>query len=228
MGIVISCIIIVVAVLFMRSALLGKSEGMAEEEKNKQESSVTEQENIDNKEMKAEPEVYSDFQRALQENTRTLSQVIDDENKKLINEIKSVFPKRYECMKNELMEKAKNGEYKTDNGKKIVTVDYDGFSYYIHKCTSVQRIDINRSYTVTVGGPCRVKCTISNKIVYNELLNEVRKYTDKDNIKFEIILRIEERGSGAYYSYHNVPCDDEIKHSFANSWVFLVRATVRY
>lgn len=226
-------IFVAVIGIYIMITLLKNSESTASNEQNTHKSTDMEQKNgtdVSNaEEEKEEPEVYSDFQMTLQNSTKTPAQVRDEENAKLIEEIKKAVYVYYKVIKNELLEKAETGKYSVNNGKKVVTVDCDGFDFYIHKCTSVRGINLNKDPRNILRGPYNLKCTITNKIVYEEFLRELKKYADADNVKFKVILLNRESGNSfdTFATEHDVPCDVTTK-SFFNRYKFIVRASVRY
>lgn len=113
----------------------------------------------------------SDFQRKLQENTKTPEQVEDENWIKEKEQITYEANKDYEYIKQRLLNRAKSGQYSTINGYKNISIDY--YCDYLLRC-------VERRYYYR---PTEKACyNISKVKQYNFYLDVINKFASTDNI----------------------------------------------
>lgn len=105
----------------------------------------------------------SDFQRQLQENTKTPEQVEDENWLKEKETIKNCAKYDFSAIKRELLDKAQKGQYISINDHKCITFDYD--CSYLLSCIDRQ---YSRNYTGKAGTP---SFKLDEKVYYH-IINE--------------------------------------------------------
>jgi len=116
--------------------------------------------------------IQTDFQRQLQENTKTPQQVEDENWLKEKEQITNEANRNYEFIKKQLLDKAKSGQYSIVENHKYISINF--YCDYILKC-------VDRHYYYR---PTEKVCYNINKIKqYNLYLNTITKFALEDNIK---------------------------------------------
>lgn len=124
----------------------------------------------------------SDFQKELQQNTKTPQQVADEnwlkEKEQIINEVNN----DYKCIKQKLLDKAKQGQYSVVNGHKHISQNYT--CPYLLRCVSRQYYHnpSGRMGTSSYRTNDKVYYHINKIEQYNLYLSIIRDLASKDNI----------------------------------------------
>ena len=124
----------------------------------------------------------TDFQRQLQENTKTPQQVEDENWLKEKEQISNTAKKDFSEIKRILLEKAQKGQYSTFNGYKSISIDY--YCTYLMHC-------IHREHYYNPTGKIGTSSYRTNKKViysidkmkqYNLYLDILKEFAITDNI----------------------------------------------
>lgn len=153
--------------------------------------------------------ISSDFQKELQQNTKTPQQVEDENWLKEKEDIIKTAQNDYNFIKSKLLEKAKNGKYITLNQQKQIIYNFQ--SSFLLSC-------IDRKYSNNPSGRIRTRSyKLNEKIDYNIskrrqfdfYLNTIKELANNDNIcvKEKFIGKKDSADSGIYinlpYTYTN-------------------------
>ncbi|MCM1232628.1 MAG: hypothetical protein NC489_21085 [Ruminococcus flavefaciens] len=124
----------------------------------------------------------SDFQKELAQNTKTPQQV---ENDKWVTEMLNIercAKKDYERIKDQLLRKAKSGEYTTTNENKYITIDYE--CEYIEKC--IKRVastnPTGKRGTNSYKENAKVQYTLDKTKEYELYLTTIKEIANPDNV----------------------------------------------
>jgi len=128
----------------------------------------------------------TDFQRQLQENTKTPQQVEDEnwlkEKENIINIVKS----DYQFIKNKLLEKAELGEYFVIENKKKIIVETK-CSYLTCCLDKNTQTTFEKQKSVEIAKH-KVTFYIKKEKEYNFYLFQIKKLANKDNIIIDIVF----------------------------------------
>ena len=113
----------------------------------------------------------TDFQRQLQENTKTPQQVEDENWLKEKEQITNEANRDYKYIKQKLLDKVKSGQYSMVGNQKCISLNY--YCDYLLKC-----VDIQYYYRPTK----KVCYNISKAKQYNLYLNVITKLASEDSI----------------------------------------------
>ena len=130
----------------------------------------------------------SSFTEELRQNIKTPEQIINEQKELIIAQAKI----DYEYIKNELMSKAKSGDYIKTDGKTHISMNYNSMylSDYISKDNQTTRRKkiFGKGYDINT----YIKYSIKNQNEYNLFLKTVRELAKEDNVKIEpIFLSVE-------------------------------------
>ncbi len=164
-------------------------------------------------------ENYSDFQMELKKCVRTPAQVKNEEDKKIIENIKKHLPAQYHLMKRELLKKANSGEYTTINGQKFITIDYDLGTF------GALANSLEIKFTSLDVLTWNIKYTIKNHNVYNTYIEELNMLTAADNIKYKIMLV--NKYSSNKKEYYDIPCNINTKQC-DKKYTYIVRCSITF
>lgn len=124
----------------------------------------------------------TDFQRQLQENTKTPEQVQDENWLKEKEQITLIAKSDFDDIKRKLLEKAKNGQYSTSNGQKNISLEY--YCSYLLGCIDRQYFynPTGRMGTSSYRTNEKASYHIGKLKEYNLYLNTIKELALKDNI----------------------------------------------
>lgn len=130
----------------------------------------------------------SNFQRQLQENTKTLQQVEDENWLKEKEQISLIANNNYADIKRKLLDKAKNGQYTTSNGQKNISLEY--CCLYLLGCVDRQyfRNPTGRMGTSSYRSNEKVYYHISKAKEYNLYLTVIKDLALKDNVSINLFF----------------------------------------
>lgn len=133
-------------------------------------------------------ESLSDFQKELQQSTKTPQQASDEKWVKEQSEIIKIVQSNYETIKSKLMNKAKNGEYTCLSNCKSVNLMYE--SDYLSRCLNAKSEMIYEKQFLSSHEIIKRKFTVylNNKKGYDFYIKEIKKLANNDNINIDIIL----------------------------------------
>ncbi len=124
----------------------------------------------------------TDFQRQLQQNTKTPQEVEDENWLKEKEQITNEANRDYTDLKQKLLDKARKGQYSTTNGQKCITLEY--YCPYLLSC-------VDRKYYRNPTGKIGTSSYRTNEKVYYHInkikqydlyLSKVMKLAKEDNI----------------------------------------------
>ncbi len=124
----------------------------------------------------------SDFQRQLQENTKTSQQVEDEKWLKEKEQISIIAKNDFNDIKRKLLDKAKNGQYSMSSGKRHIVLKYYCpylLSYVDKRCS---RNPTGRMGTSSYRANEKIYYHINKMKQYNLYLSVIKELAAKDNI----------------------------------------------
>lgn len=153
----------------------------------------------------------SDFQRQLQENTKTPEQVQDENWLKEKEQITLIATNDFSAIKRALLDKAKNGQYTTSNGQKCISLDY--YCSYLLSC-------VDRQYSSNTTGRFGTSSYRPNQKVYYHI-DKTKEY----NLYLSVIkeLSLEDNISiNPFFTERDIPhnCENRIPmpYTFTNKY----------
>ena len=134
----------------------------------------------------------TEFQKALDRNTKTPAQVQNETTTKEKGEALQKLQAKYAEIKSQLMSLAKSGQYANTQQGRLVTIDYfTGLNSYI---AVKYNPDYKPTPTITNMHPLPQKSRTfypTNKTVYDLYISEIKKLAHDDGITIEVIFKDE-------------------------------------